>query len=118
MSETMTRPEARTLVLNAADNIAVALANLEVGTATPQGVTIVRRVPRGHKFATQGIRAGEAIVKFGQIIGFATVPIGSFNATIGCLRASMSFRITERSLRTPVTSVCMPSNRVCICPMC
>jgi altronate hydrolase len=37
MSETMIRPEARTLVLNSADNIAVALSNLDVGTKTPQG---------------------------------------------------------------------------------
>jgi len=71
MTETMTRPEGRTLVLNSADNIAVALANLEVGTQTREGVAIQRRVPRGHKFATRPIRAGEAIVKFGQIIGFA-----------------------------------------------
>jgi altronate hydrolase len=77
MSETMTRPDVRTLVLNGADNIAVALANLDVGTPTPQGVTIIRRVPRGHKFATKSIAAGEAILKFGQIIGFATEAIGA-----------------------------------------
>ena len=71
MSVTMTQSEARTLVLNAADNIAVALANLDVGTPTPQGVAIIRRVPRGHKFATRPIGAGEAVIKFGQIIGFA-----------------------------------------------
>ncbi|WP_248308970.1 altronate dehydratase family protein [Devosia sp. MC532] len=71
MTEAMIRPEGKTLVLNAADNIAVALANLDVGTQTPQGVAIIRRVPRGHKFATQPILAGEAVVKFGQIIGFA-----------------------------------------------
>ena len=59
MSETMIRPEARTLVLNSADNIAVALANLDVGTPTPQGVAIVRRVPKGHKFATRPITPGE-----------------------------------------------------------
>ena len=71
MSETMTRPQPRTLLLNAADNIAVALANLEVGSDTPQGPTIVRRVPKGHKFAIRLIAVGEAILKFGQIIGFA-----------------------------------------------
>ena len=71
MSETMTRPEAKTLVLNTTDNIAVALANLEVGTETPQGVVIRRRVPRGHKFSTRPVAAGEPILKFGQIIGFA-----------------------------------------------
>jgi altronate hydrolase len=71
MTETMTRPEGKTLVLSAADNIAVALANLEVGTQTPEGVSIIRRVPRGHKFTTRPIGAGEAVIKFGQIIGFA-----------------------------------------------
>ena len=75
MTQTMIRPEARTLVLNGADNIGVALSNLEVGAVTPQGVDIVRRVPKGHKFALRPVRGGEAIVKFGQIIGFAKEPI-------------------------------------------
>ncbi len=72
MSETMIRPTStRTLVLNAADNVAVALANLDVGTMTPQGVAILRRVPKGHKFTIRPVSSGSAIVKFGQIIGFA-----------------------------------------------
>jgi altronate hydrolase len=71
MNEHVIQPQGKTLVLNAADNIAVALANLDVGAETPEGVTIVRRVPRGHKFATRAIAAGEAVLKFGQIIGFA-----------------------------------------------
>jgi altronate hydrolase len=75
MSETMIRPDAKTLVLNPTDNIAVALANLDVGTPTPQGVTTTKRVPKGHKFTIRPVRAGEAIVKFGQIIGFASVDI-------------------------------------------
>jgi altronate hydrolase len=75
MSETMTRPQPRTLVLNPADNVAVALANLDVGSDTPQGVRIVRRVPKGHKFARRAIADGEAVVKFGQIIGFASEAI-------------------------------------------
>jgi altronate hydrolase len=75
MTDTMIRPEARTLVLNAADNIAVALVTLDVGTLTPQGVTTVKRVPKGHKFATRAIAVGEPVLKFGQIIGFASQPI-------------------------------------------
>src|SRR5690606_32951494 len=74
MTETMTMtrpPEGKTLVLNAAYNIGVALANLEVGAQTAQGVVTIRRVARGHKFATRPIAAGEAVMKFGQIIGFA-----------------------------------------------
>jgi altronate hydrolase len=75
MSEILDRPDARTLILHPDDNVAVALANLDVGTPTPQGVTTVKRVPKGHKFAMRPIRAGEAVVKFGQIIGFATTEI-------------------------------------------
>ncbi len=71
MSDVMSRPAAKTLLLNPADNVAVALSNLDVGVETPQGVVTSKRVPRGHKFAVKPIKAGEAVVKFGQIIGFA-----------------------------------------------
>ena len=89
MSDTMTRTAPRTLLLSEADNVAVALETLDVGTATAQSVTIHRRVPKGHKFALRAISAGEPIVKFGQIIGFAkeTIPPGDWvhehNVTIG-----------------------------------
>lgn len=80
MNEHVIQPQGKTLVLNASDNIAVALANLDVGTETAQGVSIVRRVPRGHKFTIRPIAAGEAVVKFGQIIGFAKegIPAGDW----------------------------------------
>ncbi|MDB5622744.1 MAG: altronate dehydratase [Devosia sp.] len=71
MSETMIRPQAKTLVLNPGDNVAVALSNIDAGAMTPQGVAATKRVPKGHKFAIRPIRAGEAVTKFGQIIGFA-----------------------------------------------
>jgi altronate hydrolase len=80
---------ARTLLLNPADNVAVALATLEVGAETPEGVTTTKRVPRGHKFSVRPVRAGEAIVKFGQVIGFAKqdLPAGEWvhehNCSIG-----------------------------------
>ena len=75
MSETMIRPQARTLVLNPADNIGVALTNLDVGAETPQGVRTLKRVPKGHKFALRPIPQGAPVVKFGQIIGFASIAI-------------------------------------------
>lgn len=89
MSEVMSRPAARTLLLNPQDNVAVALSNLDVGTDTAEGVRTVKRVPKGHKFAVTAIPAGAAIVKFGQIIGFAkeSIPAGDWvhehNAGIG-----------------------------------
>jgi altronate hydrolase len=89
MSEVMSRPAAKTLLLNPADNVAVALATLVVGEQTPQGVAMTKRVPKGHKFTIRPVRAGEAIVKFGQIIGFATqeLPAGEWvhehNCSVG-----------------------------------
>ena len=80
MSEVMSRPAAKTLLLNPQDNVAVALSNLDAGMETPQGVVTSKRVPRGHKFAVRPIGAGEAVVKFGQIIGFAKdgIPAGEW----------------------------------------
>ncbi len=75
MSDVMSRPAARTLLLNPQDNVAVALGNLDVGTDTAEGVRTIKRVPKGHKFAVRTISAGETIVKFGQIIGRAKVEI-------------------------------------------
>jgi altronate hydrolase len=72
MNEAVPFSAASTLVLNALDNVAVALVNLDQGMMTPQGVAIAgKRVPKGHKFAIRPIAAGEPVVKFGQIIGFA-----------------------------------------------
>jgi len=79
MSDVMTKPAAKTLVLHGDDNVAVALANLEVGTA-PLGAALGKRVPKGHKFTIKPVNLGEAIIKFGQIIGFATkdMPAGEW----------------------------------------
>ncbi len=64
----------RTLRLNAGDNVIVAVDPILPG-ATAEGVSAVQRVPKGHKMATVAIAEGEPVVKFGQIIGFATAPI-------------------------------------------
>src|SRR5713101_6097613 len=64
------------------DNVAVAARNL------PEGIDIElngstlhlnQRVGLGHKLALQNIKKGEAIYKYGQIIGFARqdIPAGS-----------------------------------------
>ncbi len=63
--------EPRTLRLHAEDNIAVAIDPLSAGLKVA-GVTTRAPIPRGHKVATRDIAEGEAIRKFGQIIGFAT----------------------------------------------
>ena len=64
----------RVLRLNAEDNLIVAIDPILPG-AVAEGVTAVSRVPKGHKMATKAIAEGEPVKKFGQIIGFAKVPI-------------------------------------------
>jgi altronate hydrolase len=61
----------RTLRLDAADNVLVAVDSLPADFAV-EGVATRERVPRGHKMAALPIASGHPIVKFGQIIGFAT----------------------------------------------
>jgi len=64
----------RTLRLNAKDNIIVAVDTVMPGVAV-QGVAATARVMRGHKMAVQHIGRGQPVLKFGQIIGFATEAI-------------------------------------------
>ena len=66
---------ARTLRLNAKDNVLVAVDVIEPGTVLSDGTTALQRVPKGHKIAVAPIAVEEPIVKFGQIIGFASEPI-------------------------------------------
>src|SRR5712691_2488148 len=64
----------RTLRLNARDNLIVAIDAVDPGV-TAQGVTATARILRGHKMAAQCIAKGQPVLKFGQIIGFATEDI-------------------------------------------
>lgn len=64
----------RTLRLNAKDNVLVAIDVIEPG-AVVENVAALQRVPKGHKIAVVPIGEGEPIVKFGQIIGFASQAI-------------------------------------------
>jgi altronate hydrolase len=66
----------RTLRLNARDNIIVAVDSVDPGVAV-QGVGAKARIMRGHKMAAQAVAKGQPILKFGQIIGFATEDIAA-----------------------------------------
>ena len=70
----MPKPAPRTIRLNAADNVVVAIDQIETG-AVAASLTAKTRVPRGHKMATAAIAQGEPVRKFGQIIGFAKAAI-------------------------------------------
>jgi altronate hydrolase len=71
---TTAKASPRTLRLNPKDNIIVAVDGLTAGGAAG-GITAATRIPRGHKIATAKIAKGEPVLKFGQIIGFASEDI-------------------------------------------
>jgi altronate hydrolase len=64
----------RTLRLHLADSVVVAIDEIEAGTVV-EGITAIRRIPKGHKMAIAAVAPGEPVKKFGQIIGFASQQI-------------------------------------------
>ncbi|MEO8669209.1 MAG: altronate dehydratase family protein, partial [Bauldia sp.] len=64
----------RFLRLHPEDNVVVSIEPILPG-ATVEGIAAISRVPKGHKMATRELAEGAAVIKFGQIIGFATKPI-------------------------------------------
>ncbi len=70
--------EEAALRLHAADNVVITKAELVAGSDLPENGTVLRlkdAVPAGHKISTEAIKSGEAVRKYGQIIGFATCDI-------------------------------------------
>ena len=69
----MTTSKPLTIRLHASDNVAVARMDLAVGSViAEEKITCLDPIAYGHKVATAGIEKGEAVKKYGQIIGFAS----------------------------------------------
>ncbi len=64
----------KTIIINALDNVAVALTDLKKGEAY-EGVTLIEDITKGHKFALRAIKAGENVIKYGNPIAHATQDI-------------------------------------------
>jgi altronate hydrolase len=64
----------RSVRLHDSDNLVVAVDPIMPGSVL-YGVTARDRVMRGHKMAIAPIAQGEPVLKFGQIIGFASKPV-------------------------------------------
>lgn len=78
MAEAASQP--RALVLDPADNVAVAVVPLAAGEALELegGVVTVREAIRtGHKFALEPLAEGANVLKYHEVIGVATAPIGA-----------------------------------------
>jgi altronate hydrolase len=57
------------------DGVVIARATLLPGALVAEGVVAAQRIPAGHKVAVRRIAAGEPVRRYGQIIGFASMPI-------------------------------------------
>jgi altronate hydrolase len=62
--------------LSPQDNVVIARATLLPGAPIGDNLAARGRIPAGHKIAVQPIQPGEAVRRYGQIIGFANTPIG------------------------------------------
>lgn len=62
------------------DNVAVALRDLEAGVEAYPDVVTRERVPQAHKLALRDLSAGEAVVRYGVVIGYARscLPAGTW----------------------------------------
>src|SRR5215467_12028341 len=61
--------------LHPEDGVLIARSSLPPGMVVADGVTTTERIPAGHKVAIKLIGTGEPVIRYGQIIGFATTPI-------------------------------------------
>lgn len=57
------------------DAVLIARTMILPGVEVTKGVTTTDRIPAGHKVAIKPIASGEPIIRYGQIIGFATQDI-------------------------------------------
>ncbi|RPH81033.1 MAG: altronate dehydratase, partial [Planctomycetaceae bacterium] len=90
------------ILLSANDHVAIAVRPLEVGQEFRIGATLVRvidPIPAGHKVAIRGICEREAVFKYGQPIGRATIPIA-----VGCHVHSHNLGDDHQSLSVAIAT--------------
>ncbi|MCU1717711.1 UxaA family hydrolase [Pseudomonas sp. 5P_3.1_Bac2] len=63
--------------LNPADDVLIARQNLTVGLQLIEGIQVREAIPAGHKVAARDIAPGQALRRYGQIIGFASQAIAA-----------------------------------------
>jgi len=87
-------------VVNRSDNVGTAVEELSPGPAAAIGagdgdvMTILELIPRGHKAALRDLSCGDAVVKYGAVIGEATADI---QAGVWVHLHNMKSRYDERS---------------------
>ncbi|MBR6273842.1 MAG: altronate dehydratase [Lachnospiraceae bacterium] len=64
----------KSIIITGNDSVGVALTTLKAGE-TVEGITLKEDIERGHKFALRTIKAGEKVIKYGEVIGTALYDI-------------------------------------------
>lgn len=57
------------------DNVAVAVSDLEAGTEALPGLTLLEDIPQAHKVALTDIPAGDGVIRYGVVLGYAKADI-------------------------------------------
>jgi altronate dehydratase small subunit len=72
----------KAILIDKKDNVATALRRMGKGDSISVAiedrsvsVVLLQDIPFGHKFALTDIQQGDAIIKYGEVIGLATKPI-------------------------------------------
>lgn len=91
----------KTLKINAADNIEVALTDLPVNTlvgSKNDQYPLVTDVPAKHKFATRSFEPGDEVIMYGVLVGKATQPIqkGELVSVKNIRHASNDYKLQKR----------------------
>ncbi|MBW7835441.1 MAG: altronate dehydratase [Sphingomonadales bacterium] len=72
----MSKDRDQIIRLHGNDNVVVANDDIAAGTMlVREGIQVKTAIPRGHKVAARTIAKGEAIYKYAQVIGFASIDI-------------------------------------------
>ncbi len=99
--------EASAVRLHPSDDVAVALAPLPPGRAVAvDGLRVApsSAIPAGHKLALRAVAAGRPVLRYGQVIGFATADIApgdhvhSHNLAVGSMTKEYEFGTAARPL--------------------
>lgn len=90
----------RTLKIHPADNVDVALTNLQKGeVVNGETITLLENIPAKHKFAAQDFKEGDEIIMYGVLVGKAVHDIakGALITTKNIQHASGSYGLKERN---------------------
>ncbi len=76
------RKTVQAIIINEKDNVATTLKGFNAGAEVSleiqgqaQKISLRSDIPMGHKFALKDMEAGDAVIKYGEPIGQATVRI-------------------------------------------